>query len=297
MTYTDYCGEFLDYCKVVRNFSDKTIIGYDYALSEFKRYFVETFEVEPDIKLLEADDIRPFLGWMHDKSYKKNTLKLRMSALRSFLKYCYKNEYIDKNPAISISSIKSDKRLPAFLVENEVTEIVAKFDDSSYKSIRSLALIELLYGSGLRISEALNLKFNDINFSDKIIKVTGKGNRERIVPLSSKSLEALQKLIKMRKEVLIIDKDYIFLADNGKKMYHSAAYRIVQNAMKGSTESPKKSPHVLRHTFATHLLSHGADIRSVSEMLGHKSLSTTTIYTHLSIEQLKETYKKAHPKA
>ena len=297
MKFQEYIDKFISYCKFEKSFSDLTITSYEYSLNEFKEYFIETFDDEPEIALIETDDIRPFLGWLHDKGLKKNSLRLRISAIKSFFRFCSRKGLLQNNPSLLISTPKRDKRLPAFLIENEISNLMDKFDDSTYEGSRSLALIELLYGSGLRISETLNLNIDEINYSDRIVKVKGKGNKERIVPLSSKSIEAIINYIRLRNFQKTIDKKALFIADNGKRMYHSAAYRIVKSNMTGITESKKKSPHVLRHSFATHLMSNGADIRSVSEMLGHASLSTTQVYTHLSVEKLKETYKKAHPKA
>ncbi len=289
--------KFLNFCKIEKGFSEHTIISYAKSIDEFSEYLYDNFGNNIDLQLITLDDLRPFLGFLHDKGLKRNSIRQRISAIKSFFKFCVKKNYIKTNPASLISTPKREKRLPNFLQVNEINNLVDKFDDSSYKSIRSKALIELLYGSGLRISEALNLNIQDINFQDASVKVMGKGNKQRIVPLSNIFLNALSNLLKYRNIVKIIDKDAIFLADNGKRMYHSFAYRIIKNNLIGITESQKKSPHILRHSFATHLISNGADIKSVSEMLGHSSLSTTTIYTHLSIEKLKDTYKKAHPKA
>lgn len=297
MIFDDVIEKFLDYLKIEKNYSSLTITSYKHSLNEFKKYFIESYQQVPEIEIMDSDDISPFLGWLHDKGLKKNTLRLRISAIKSFFKFCKKKNHLEINPAQIVSSPKRDKKLPSFLIEKEINEIFEKFDKNDFKDARALALIELLYGSGLRISEALGLNINEINFDERTIKVLGKGKKERIVPLSSKSINAIRNYINLRKAQKIVDNNSLFLADNGKRMYHSAAYRIVNNAMKGVTENQKKSPHVLRHTFATHLLSNGADMRSVGEMLGHSSLSTTQIYTHLSVEKLKETYKKAHPKA
>ncbi len=159
-------------------------------------------------------------------------------------------------------------------------------------------MLDLIYSSGLRISEVLQLKMRNMDFSNKTVKVLGKGNKERIVPLGSKSIQSLKPYLDFRKAILsTASKDYVFLSDKGKPLTRFNAYYYIHQAMSLYTDSKKKSPHVLRHTFATHLLDKGADIQSVSEMLGHNSLSTTQIYTHISIERLKDAYKKAHPKA
>jgi site-specific recombinase XerD len=297
MEFEEIKDKFLNYCKYEKGYSENTLISYSYGLAEFTEYMNENYANDINLQSIDIDDIRPFLGWLNDNGLKKNSIRQRISAIKSFFKYCSKKKYLNGNPAALVSTPKKDKRLPDFLQINEVTNLVEKFDINTYHGCRGLALTELLYGSGLRISEALNMNIQDINFADGVVKVTGKGNKQRIVPLSSTSLNALAELLKIRNTVKLVDKTAVFLSDNGKRMYHSAAYRIIKNNMQGITESKKKSPHVLRHSFATHLISNGADIKSVSEMLGHSSLSTTTIYTHLSIEKLKDSYKKAHPKA
>lgn len=289
--------KFLTYCKVEKNFTPLTIQSYDFSLREFSDYLAETFENEIDLAIIESEYIKPYLGWLHDKGLKKNSLRLRIAAVKSFFRFLYKKKYLPQNPAALISLPKKDKKLPVFLIESEVTNLMNIFDTDNFEGSRNLALAELLYGSGIRINEALSLNIKDINLEDRTIKVKGKGNKERIVPLSSKSINSLTKYFKLRSIQKIKDIEAVFISKNGKRMYHSAAYRIINSSMKGITESKKKSPHVLRHTFATHLISNGADIRSVSEMLGHSSLSTTQVYTHLSVEKLKDSYKKAHPKA
>ena len=162
---------------------------------------------------------------------------------------------------------------------------------------RNIALIELIYSSGLRISEALSLKIKQLNFQTKQIKVIGKGNKARIIPVGDKALEALKNYLILRKNPGGKQLPNLFITSTGKALDQSGAYRMINSAMKGITESPQKSPHTLRHTFATHLMDNGADINSVSEMLGHSSLSTTQIYTHISVERLKEQYKQSHPRA
>lgn len=288
---------FIGYCRHEKAFSEHTITSYQHTLNELYEYLSEVYGKEIDLSIIDADDLRPFLGWLHDKGLQKNSLRQRISAVKSFFKYCHKKGIINSNPASLISTPKRDKNLPTFLQTSEINQLVEVFNEDNLKSARALALVELLYGSGLRINEALSLNNGDINFRESTVKVTGKGNKQRVVPLSKKSSEALTKYLKYRNAITSSEKNAVFLADNGKRLYHSAAYRIIKNSLKGITESKKKSPHVLRHSFATHLISNGADINSVSQMLGHTSLSTTTVYTHLSIEKLKDSYKKAHPKA
>ncbi len=291
-------AEFLKYCASDKEFSAHTIDSYRLALAQFYDYLAEEFGEVPDVECIRLNDVRPFLGWLHDLGHKKNTLRMKISAIKSFFKYCHKIELIERNPAALVATPKCDKKLPAFLLEREVGQLVASFDDESPVGARNRALVELLYSSGLRISEALQLNVTGVNFSRRSVRVMGKGGKERTVPVGEKALFALSNYLRLRPELTKrTGEKALFLSVSGDRLGTANAYKIVRRAMNGITESPQKSPHVLRHSFATHMLDNGADIRSVSEMLGHSSLSTTQIYTHVSIERLKNAYKSAHPKA
>ncbi|MBI5325768.1 MAG: tyrosine recombinase XerC [Ignavibacteriae bacterium] len=298
MILNDTIDKFIEYCKVERNYSVHTVQSYNLALNQFIIYLESEYSDIPELNEITTDDIRPFLGWLHDNGKDKSSLKQKISAVKSFFKFCQKKGFIERNPAALVITPKTPKRLPSFLLENEVAELCNQFSHDEPEDLRNLALIELIYSSGLRISEALQLNVNDINFSSKSVRVLGKGRKERVVPIGGKALDVLKKYIKKRIELSQnIDGNFLFISVHGKKLTPVAAYRIINRAMQGITEAKRKSPHVLRHSFATHMLDHGADIQSVSEMLGHESLSTTQIYTHVSVDRLKEAYKKAHPKA
>jgi integrase/recombinase XerC len=290
--------DFLEYCEIERNYSDKTIESYRLALSQFYDYFKSEYENIPLLEELIPNDVRPFLGYLHDIGLSKSSLRLKMSAVKSFFKFCLKKDLLDNNPASLISIPKKEKKLPSFLLEKEVGKMMNNFNKENPVELRNLALAELLYSSGLRISECLNLNIGDIDQQRKSVKVTGKGNKQRVIPIGSKAIAAINEYSKRREELLngIFEKA-LFLTKDGKRLSPSSAYRVINRAMSGVTESTQKSPHVLRHSFATHLLDGGADIQSVSEMLGHSSLSSTQVYTHISVERLKSAYKKAHPKA
>jgi integrase/recombinase XerC len=290
--------DFLEYCEIERNYSDKTIESYRLALSQFYDYFKSEYGNIPLLEELTPNDVRPFLGYLHDIGLSKSSLRLKMSAVKSFFKFCLKKDLLDNNPASLISIPKREKKLPSFLLEKEVGKMMNNFNKEDPIELRNLALAELLYSSGLRISECLNLNIGDIDQQRKSVKVTGKGNKQRVIPIGSKAIAAIIEYSKRREELLNGSfEKALFLTRDGKRLSPSSAYRVINRAMSGITESPQKSPHVLRHSFATHLLDGGADIQSVSEMLGHSSLSSTQVYTHISVERLKSAYKKAHPKA
>ncbi len=289
---------FLAYCELERNYSPNTIESYRYTLGQFFDFLSDTGQPCNDISTINTRNIKSFIGSLYDNGYKKISLKLKISAIKSFFKFLKKRELLDKNPAAGIPIPKADKKLPSFLMTDEITELMNTPNSGKPLELRNMALIELLYSSGMRISEALNLNMNQIDFSNKIVKVMGKGRKERIVPIGSKAIESLKRYSSVR-GTLIKNKseNAFFLSARGFRMNPVDAYRVVNKALKLVSNTSKKSPHVLRHTFATHLLDNGADIQSVSEMLGHSSLSATQVYTHVSIDRLKKAYKKSHPKA
>lgn len=289
---------FKKYLKIEKNFSDKTLEAYDYALNQFLEYLNEMDINVQKMDNIEFNDIRPFLGWLNDKGYSKTSIKLKISAIKSFFKFAHRRGLIKKNAASLVPTPKLDKKLPSFLLKDEIKKVLDNLDITDPIQSRNHALIELLYSSGLRISEALNISIFDIDLSRKSVRVMGKGKKERVVPIGSKAIESLKNYIKLRNLLSDCKKENsLFLSKNGTKLNPVDAYRIINKLLKAVTESPQKSPHTLRHTFATHLLDNGADIQSVSEMLGHSSLSTTQIYTHVSVERLKKAYKKSHPRA
>lgn len=285
---------FLDYLTHHRNYSTKTYQTYNYAIDNLINYFQDQFETQPNVEDIGLEDLRPFLGWLQDQGYDRNSIRLKSSAIRSFFKFLYVNDYIDSNPSLNLATPKRKKNLPNFLTEKEMEVLLNQFDENIVEQLIKKSLIQLIYSSGLRISEALNLKISDIDFDQNTLSVLGKGNKPRIVPFGMNAKNCLSLLIRKLK---LSKNDFIFLNEKKEKLTYSQAYKIINAAMKGITDIKQKSPHTLRHTFATHLINNGADIRSVGEMLGHSSLSSTQIYTHFSIEKLKEVYKNAHPKS
>ncbi len=285
---------FLNYIINQRNYSQKTFQTYQYALDNLILFFDEEYQTNPNISEIELDDLRPFLGWLQDKGYDRNSIRLKSSAVRSFFKFLYVNEYISVNPSINLSTPKRKKTLPNFLTEKEVDLLLNQFDENINGQLLKKLLIQVIYSTGLRIGEALNIKISDIDLNQNTISVVGKGNKPRIVPFGNNARRFINLAIS---KFNLSKKDYIFSDENGKQLSYNQAYSIINTAMKGITDTKQKSPHTLRHTFATHLINNGADIRSVGEMLGHSSLSSTQIYTHFSIEKLKEIYKGAHPKS
>ncbi|HYF03022.1 MAG TPA: site-specific tyrosine recombinase/integron integrase [Patescibacteria group bacterium] len=288
---------FLEYCDIEKNYSEHTLRAYQRALEELYDFLKETFDKVPPPEVLKAEDIRPFLGWLHEKGLNKKSLRIKIAAVKSFFSFCLKRGITQRNPAALVSTPKAEKKIPSFLQTSETDSLFKNFDISTAKGARDAAICELFYSCGLRLAELLQVRLQDLNFTQNTIRVVGKGNKERIVPIGQKALEALQIYLLKRTELLKNPADILFVSARGSELNPSVVYRMVRTALQTVTESQKKSPHVLRHTFATHLLDAGADITAVSEMLGHTSLSTTQVYTHVSVERLKNAYKKAHPKA
>ncbi|MBI3259035.1 MAG: tyrosine-type recombinase/integrase [Ignavibacteriae bacterium] len=298
MTIPEAIRQFLEYCDSERHFSALTTETYRIALADFVEFLRDGYDDIPDIEHLKTEDIRPFLGWLHDNGLSKKSIGVKIAAIKSLCKFLMKNSILSKNPTLLIATPKSDKKLPSFLQHDEIIDFFSVFDITTIDGLRNAALAELLYSSGLRISECVNLQLEDIDYSRSTVKVMGKGRKQRIVPIGGMAMKAINEYLKIRSSLVTpVSGTFVFLGDKGGKLNPAMAYKIIHKAMSGVTDSAQKSPHVLRHTFATHLLDNGADISAVSEMLGHASLDATQIYTHVSVERLKSAYKNAHPKA
>ena len=289
-------NKFLNYINIEKRYSSYTVINYENDLNTFFSYL----NIETITSLNEVDYkiIRNYLVYLYDKNYSKASISRHISSLRSFYKYLLKEGYIKDNPMIFISNPKQDKKLPKFLYEEEVEKIFSYPDLSNPKGIREEAILEFLYSTGVRASELCNTKIKDISFSERKIKILGKGSKERYV-LYGKRLEDILNLYleKSRPFFLKEDSPYLFLNDSGGQLHDRRVRTIIDNLLKKHASKIHISPHMLRHSFATHMLNNGADLRSVQELLGHEDLSTTQIYTHISNERLRNVYLNAHPRA
>jgi len=299
----------LEYLKVTRNYSHHTVISYEKDLLQFGKYIFscddkswnDFNERKTDFNKIELNFLKSFIAELSDPSsvgrkYSKKTLSRKISVLKSFYKFLCKKKYVSKNYASSLIFPKIERRLPSFLSEKEMGKLLGEKYVSEVKIIDK-AIIELFYSTGIRLSELINLKLSNVNFKKRTVKVFGKGSKERIVPFGEKAEIALKNYMAIRDICNISKCEILFLNNAGKKLYPMQVNRLIKKNLSLVTDSKKKSPHVLRHTFATHLLDKGADIRAVKDMLGHESLSTTQVYTHLTPEKLKKVYKQAHPRA
>lgn len=288
-----YLEEYLKYLKYQKNYSQKTIDSYEEDLV----FFLEFLDRE-NLKVLDVkyDDIRFYLMELNDEKNKASTISRKLSSLRGFYKYLINKDYIKKNPFTLIKSPKKEKKLPRFFYYNELEEMFNSIDISCTLGQRNRLILEVLYASGVRVSELVNIKVKDIN--DEEIKVLGKGNKERITRIGDYAREILD--LYLSDGYLELNKnnsEYLFLNKNGNKLTTRGIRYILDEIIKNTNVKKKISPHMLRHSFATHLLNEGCDILSVQELLGHESLTATAIYTHVTTDRLKDVYFKTHPRA
>lgn len=275
--------------------SKNTIKAYQKDLKEFIKFCQDNGKDSLD--LISRNFIRYYLKSLVEEKKKNSTIARKLSSLRVFFDFCVKNLYIPKNPLKGIAAPKKEKKLPKILSQDDILTVIEKLNgDEIFNKTKKLALIELLYGCGLRISEAASLNIGDIDFNEKIIRVKGKGGKIRIVPLGEAAEHALRNLLCEENKKLSDYNEPVFTGTRKKRLNPRALYELVRESL-NLIESEKKNPHMLRHSFATHMMDNGADLLAVKELLGHSNLSTTQIYTRVSIERLKSAYKKAHPKS
>lgn len=298
-------SKYLRYLKVERNASPHTIISYENDLSQFLSFCESYYELDSEAVELDGIDrltIRLWLGELSDQGLAKSSIARKVAALRSFFKYCFKRGLVEQNPAHLLIVPKKDRPLPQTATPEDMNRMMDLVDTEHPRGMQSRAILELFYGTGIRLSELVGLSMDHLNLELRQIKVTGKGAKERIVPLGDRALEALKNHLDHRKELFGSRTDddarkALFLATGGQRIYPRAVQRLVRDYLERASEITQKSPHVLRHSFATHLLDRGADIRVIKELLGHANLAATQVYTHTSVERLKNVYDLAHPRS
>lgn len=300
----DLIRDFQTYLATERNVSEHTRIAYMGDLEEFAEFLQKSNFIKnrDEIVKVETETIRAYLGYLFRRKVKKVTVNRKISSLRSFYKYLIRNGKIKNNPAGMIQASKTEKYMPNFLSVDEMFELLNAQDGNSIASLRNRAMLELFYSCGLRLSELAGLNVGDLDFKQALVKVRGKGRKERIVPIGAPARKALQEYLAIsneaRKKVDVdVFKSPLFLNLRGARISVRSIARIVDEETRKSGIGRKISPHALRHTFATHLLNAGADLRSIQELLGHESLSTTQKYTAVNINRMMEIYDKAHPRA
>ncbi len=284
--------DFERFLKYERNYSVHTIRAYMNDLTEFEDFLIDA---STEIEKVNSKIINLYSLNLYTKN-SKSTVSRKLTTLRSFFNFMVRKGNLKQNPANLIPLPKKEKELPVFLSVDEVFKLIDSIDQEGILPLRDLAIIELLYSSGIRVSELTNIKVLDIDHRENFVKVSGKGNKERVVPFGSNAREVILQYLRRRIELKPKD-DFLFLNNRGSGLTTRSIERIVKKYGLLSGISKKISPHALRHTFATHLLGGGADLRSIQELLGHSSLSTTQRYTHTSIEQIMKIYDKTHPRA
>lgn len=291
--------QFIDYLRVAKRYSPLTILAYETDLKQFASYLLTAYEIQ---SLVDADYqmIRSWIVQLKDEAITNRSINRKLSTLKSFYKYLIREGIVKTNPLSKINSPKAKKRLPEFLEQSKTnflfTEI--KFDDS-IEGQRDRTILEVFYATGIRQAELINLTTDSLDADRMTLKVRGKRNKERYIPIGPHLLEILTIYIEeIRPQIVVSNKNkYIFVTKEGDQIYPLLVYRIVKKYLGMVSSRKKRSPHVLRHTFATHMLDNGADLNAIKEILGHSSLAATQVYTHNSIERLKQIYKQAHPKA
>jgi tyrosine recombinase XerC len=286
-----FIEKFLRYLEIEKNYSSHTILNYKLDLQDFATFLGNT-----DLEKVDYLCLRKYLAVLKEKNLKSQTVNRRLSALRSFFKFLVREGHLKTNPCLALSSPKLKKHLPNFLTEEEVSKLIesafAKNKDDSM-GLRDRAILETFYSTGMRISEVSSLSLDDIDFIGGIIKVMGKGKKERIVPIGDAASLAIKEYLERRKK----QNEAVFLNKNGRRITARGIRDVVSKYIQRASLKQGVSAHTLRHSFATHLLNRGADLRTVQELLGHANLSTTQIYTHLTTDRLKSVYDKAHPHA
>ncbi len=302
---TELISKYLQYQKIERNASDHTITSYGNDLNQLFDFAIQYSGKESSSFRIDDIDrltIRLWLGEMSENGMARNTIARKVASVRSFFKYCYKRGYIQKNPAHLLIVPKKEERLPGTARLKDIEAMMELADGDSPQKHQDRAILELFYSTGMRLSELTGLNLTDLNLPQKQVTVFGKGSKQRTVPLGDKAVEALNEHLKTRKKLLSSKsnadaKTALFIAPAGGRMYPRKVQRIVKEYFLKVSEITQKSPHTLRHSFATHMLDAGADIRLIKEFLGHANLASTQVYTHTSVERLKKVYSQAHPRA
>ncbi|PZR28945.1 MAG: integrase [Citrobacter freundii] len=290
---------FLDYLKFEKRYSPHTLLSYQTDLLDFFAYLDKDYG---ELRLNEITHgfIRSWLAGLKEQQLSSRSINRKISSLRSFFKYHLRRGEIEVLPTANVISPKVSKRLPVFIKESETKELITSLNQAAedWKSLNAKMLITMFYATGMRLSELIGLKEKQLDLGRLRIKVLGKGNKERIIPVSEDVVACIRDYQGWKKKEFEAPEEGILLVtEKGKKMYPKYAYLLVKKYLSQASTLDKKSPHVLRHTFATHLMNNGADLNAVKELLGHASLAATQVYTHTTIEKLKDVYKKAHPKA
>lgn len=290
---------FLRYLMIERQYSEKTKEAYEGDIQDFFDFLEETGE--PDFLKVTIQDIRIYLSFLHDKEYSRNTISRKLSSLRSFYHFLVRNNQLAENPFVYIQMKRKKDKLPRFLYEKEMNALFDSIEDDTLLGKRNLALVEVLYGTGIRVAECVAIRLSDLDLINGIVLIRGKGNKERYVPFGNFALDAIESYLDSARIKLMeksgVAHDVLFVNHRGAPLTDAGVQYILKELIKKSSLTTNIHPHMMRHTFATHLLNNGADLRTVQELLGHASLSSTQLYTHVTTDTLQKSYRNFHPRA
>ncbi len=287
---------FIKYLRFEKRLSENTVISYETDLNQFLSFYKE-YSTSQKIEKVDKRTLRSWIVKLSLSNLSAKSINRKIASLKSFFKFLVKRDLIKKNPSSHVTSLKTDQRIPTFIKEKDINFLFKNIDvEEDCTGQRDLLILELLYGTGIRISELINIKISDINFAKKEIKVIGKRNKERIIPLHNNAIYQTKKYLQLA-EKEGYENQYLLFTKKGEKIYPMLINRIVKKHLSTLIKSKKYNPHLLRHTFATHILNKGGDLNSIKDLLGHSSLAATQVYTHNSIEKLKETFNSSHPRA
>lgn len=294
----DWTVEFLDWLRKEKKYSDHTVTSYQSDLTKFREFLVEQFDTESMLSVGKAE-VRTWIMSLLGQGLAESTVNRKLVSLSSYYNYGLKSNFVDVNPIDDISRPKQPKRLASFIEWAVIAKVMAPENfEQTFEGQRDRVILELLYNTGIRVSELIGLKHGAIDAIRSEIKVLGKGNKERFIPVGSRILNILERYkdFKIESGFDVNQSSFFLVSDKGEPTYRVFISRRLDEILKGFANVSKSNPHTLRHTFATHLLNNGSDINSIKELLGHSSLASTAVYTHNSIERLKDVYKKSHPR-
>jgi integrase/recombinase XerC len=285
---------FLQYIQYEKKYSSCTVFSYHNDIYQFQSFLTENYSLP--IEETQLKHIRNWILQLKSQNIESSSINRKLSALKSLFKFGLRNNLIKSNPCTKLQSLKTPKKLPVFFKTSELDNALESTDETKndFSEIRNNIILEILYQTGIRRAELIGLKDSDFNFFSLTLRILGKGNKERIIPISENLKEKAEEYINLKNQ--IFDSPYFILTDTGEQSYPNLIYRVVKSNMSKVSSLNKKSPHVIRHSFASGLLNNGAEISAVKELLGHANLAATQIYTHTSYEQLKKAYKQAHPR-
>lgn len=287
---------FVDYLYIEKKYAKHTVIAYRQDLESFKNFIIDEFE-QKSLATVHYTQIRSWIVYLVSKEVSNRSVNRKISTLKTFYKFLLKSKQITESPLLKHKALKVPKRINIPFTNKEITEVISKFENKNdFVSLRNKLVVELLYATGMRRNELINLKISDIDLIQENVKVLGKRNKERIIPLLKTVQQSIKQYLNVRSEIAQENK-YLFVTEKGNKFYGTLVYRIINDYFSSVSTKVKKSPHIIRHAFATQLLNEGADLNSVKELLGHASLASTQVYTNSSLSELKKVYNQAHPRS